>query len=84
MEGRSANDLALNLDRTAAGYPFVLTAYAIVCEDYKDDTEGALVKSYIGYISSDQGQQDAETAAGSAPLSSALAAKVKTSVDSIK
>lgn len=83
VTGRSANDLALQLDRTAAGYPFVLVSYAIVCEDYSDDNQAALVKSYIGYISSDQGQQDAQSAAGSAPLSPALAAKVKTSVDSI-
>lgn len=84
VDGRGENDQALNLDRTAAGYPFVLVAYAIVCEDYKDDNEAALVKSYIGYIASEKGQKDAEESAGSAPLSSALAAKVKTSVDSIK
>jgi phosphate transport system substrate-binding protein len=84
VEGREANDQALNLDRTAAGYPFVLVAYAIVCEDYQDDNVGALVKSYIGYISSEQGQQDAEESAGSAPLAAALSAKVKTAVDSIQ
>ncbi len=84
VEGRGDNDQALELDRTAAGYPFVLVSYAIVCEDYKDDKEAELVKSYIGYISSEQGQKDAEESAGSAPLSSAMAAKVKTSVDSIK
>lgn len=84
VEGRAQNDLALNLDRTAAGYPFVLVSYVIVCEDYKDDNEGKLVKDYIGYISSDEGQEDAKESAGSAPLADELAAKVKTSVDAIK
>ncbi|WP_432558605.1 phosphate ABC transporter substrate-binding protein PstS [Granulicoccus sp. GXG6511] len=84
VDGRADNDHALNLDRTAAGYPFVLVAYAIVCEDYQDETEANLVKDYIGYITSEEGQKHAEEAAGSAPLASDLAAKVKTSVDSIK
>ncbi|MDO5681520.1 MAG: phosphate ABC transporter substrate-binding protein PstS [Propionibacteriaceae bacterium] len=84
VDGRGDNDQALNLDRTAAGYPFVLVAYAIVCEDYKDDNEAKLVKDYIGYISSEKGQADAKESAGSAPLAAELSAKVKTSVDSIK
>ncbi|HHV22903.1 MAG TPA: phosphate ABC transporter substrate-binding protein PstS [Propionibacterium sp.] len=84
VDGRAENDHALNLDRTAAGYPFVLVAYAIVCEDYADDNEAALVKDYIGYITSEQGQKDAEEAAGSSPLASELADKVKAAVDSIQ
>jgi len=82
--GRAANDQALNLDRKAAGYPYILVSYAIVCEDYKDDATANLVKGYIGYIASDQGQRDAQATAGNAPLPSALSAKVKTAIDSIK
>lgn len=84
VEGRTEHDQALDLDRTAAGYPFVLVSYAIVCEDYKDDNEANLVKSYIGYISSDQGQKDAQQSAGAAPLASGLGGKVKSAVETIK
>lgn len=84
VAGRSANDWALNLDRAAAGYPFVLVSYAIVCEQYKDATQAGLVKAYIGYISSPQGQQDAQAAAGNAPLSTKLSDGVKAAVASVK
>ncbi len=85
VKGRSANDLALSLDRTSEGvYPAVLVSYVIVCETYKDSASAKLVKDYVGYIASAAGQQSAATAAGSAPLTSAFQAKVKASVDSIK
>ncbi len=85
IPGRAANDLAYKLDRTAEGaYPAVLVSYAIVCQTYKDSATASLVKSYVGYIASADGQQAAATAAGSAPLSADLQAKVKAAVDSIK
>jgi phosphate transport system substrate-binding protein len=82
--GRDTNDLALTLDRKAAGYPAVLVSYSIVCSQYKDATMGAGVKAFIGYITSAAGQQAAVATAGNAPLSGALAAKVQTAVASIK
>ncbi len=84
VTGRSANDLALKLDRKASGYPAVLVSYSIACTQYKDATIGAGVKAYLSYITSDAGQKDAVATAGNAPLSAALSAKVKTAVDSIK
>lgn len=85
IPGRDANDLAYKLDRTSEGaYPAVLVSYAIMCQTYKDAASAKLVKDYIGYITSADGQQAAATAAGSAPLSSDLQAKVKAAVDSIK
>ncbi len=85
IPGRDANDLAYKLDRTSEGvYPAVLVSYAIVCQTYKDANVAKLVKQYVGYIASADGQQAAATAAGSAPLSTALQATVKASVDSIK
>lgn len=85
IPGRAANDLAYSLDRTHEGvYPAVLVSYAIVCETYKDSAVAKLVKDYVGYMASADGQQAAAQAAGSAPLSSDLQAKVKTAVDSIK
>jgi phosphate transport system substrate-binding protein len=85
IAGRDANDLAFSLNRTSEGvYPAVLVSYAIVCQTYKDPAVAALVKDYVGYIASADGQKAAAQAAGSAPLSSALQQKVKTAVDSIK
>jgi phosphate transport system substrate-binding protein len=85
IAGRATNDLAYKLDRTSEGvYPAVLVSYAIVCQTYKDTATATLVKNYIGYIASSDGQQAAATAAGSAPLSTDLQAKVKAAVDSIK
>jgi phosphate transport system substrate-binding protein len=62
----------------------VLVSYALVCETYKDPAKAELVKAYIGYIASAEGQEAAAAAAGSAPLSADLQAQVKASVDSIK
>jgi phosphate transport system substrate-binding protein len=85
IPGRDANDLAYSLDRTSEGvYPAVLVSYAIVCQTYKDAGVAKLVKDYVGYIASADGQSAAAAAAGSAPLSSALQAKVKTAIDSVK
>ncbi len=85
IAGRADNDLAYKLDRTSEGaYPAVLVSYAIVCQTYKDANAAQLVKGYVGYIASAEGQKAAASAAGSAPLSSDLQAKVKTAVDSIK
>ncbi len=83
-EGRDQNDLALKLDRRAEGYPIVLVSYAIVCQTYRDAKTAEVVKAYIGYLASDEGQQAAAKAAGIAPLSPGLSAKVKTALDSVK
>lgn len=85
VSGRAEHDLAVELDRTAEGvYPFVLVAYAIVCEAYADPADAELVKAYVGYLASAEGQSSAAQAAGSAPLSAALSQAVAASVDAIK
>ena len=85
VAGRGEHDLALTLDRKAAGvYPAVLVSYALVCEAYKDANDAKLVKDFIGYVASAEGQQAAAQAAGSAPLSKSMQAKVKAAIDSIK
>lgn len=83
-EGRAPNDLALALDYKAAGYPVVLVSYALACSEYKDAAIAALVKDYLGYIASPEGQQVAADGAGSAPLSDALRQQVMTAIESIK
>lgn len=85
VEGRKEHDYALKLDRKAEGaYPIVLVAYAIVCEEYKDSKVATLVKSYVGYMVSADGQKSAQAAAGSAPLSADYQTKLKSAIDSVK
>jgi len=87
VDGRDANDLAFALDRTTTDpshYPLVLVSYSIVCSEYLDAAQGELVKAYIGYITSAEGQQVAADAAGAAPLSEDLSAKVAEALATIK
>lgn len=83
-EGRDEHDLALALDSKASGYPIVLVSYALACTDYKDDAKATLVKAYLGYIASEEGQKVAADGAGAAPLSAALREKVLAAIDSIQ
>ncbi|MET0783132.1 phosphate ABC transporter substrate-binding protein PstS [Leifsonia flava] len=87
VEGREANDLAVKLERTTTDpshYPLVLVSYAIVCPEYADAAQAELVKAYVGYIASADGQTVAADAAGSSPLSTELQGKVADVVASIK
>ncbi|MCS5714742.1 phosphate ABC transporter substrate-binding protein PstS [Herbiconiux sp. CPCC 205716] len=87
VEGREANDLAVALDRSTTDpshYPLVLVSYAIACQEYADAAQADLVKAYIGYIASEEGQQVAADAAGAAPLSADLSSKVAAAIETIK
>lgn len=87
VEGRADNDIAIALDRKTTDpthYPLVLVSYAIACDSYEDADQAALVKAYLGYITSEEGQKVAADSAGSAPLSSDLTEKVTSAIDSIK
>ncbi|MGD9607040.1 MAG: phosphate ABC transporter substrate-binding protein PstS [Leucobacter sp.] len=84
--GRTEHDLAITLDRssTADGvYPIVLVSYLIGCTQYTDAANAELVKNYFGYIVSEEGQQAAAEAAGSAPISADLRSKVETAIAAI-
>ncbi|HEY9411408.1 MAG TPA: phosphate ABC transporter substrate-binding protein PstS [Jiangellaceae bacterium] len=87
VEGRGENDLAIELarDTTESGaYPIVLVSYTVVCTSYSDAAQGELVKAFVGYIASEEGQQAAADAAGSAPISAETRTSVETALDSIK
>ncbi len=74
-----ANDLAYKIDRTttdASAYPITLVSYHIICQQYDDANERALVTEFLKYVASSDGQAAAAGAAGSAPLSAALSARV--------
>jgi phosphate transport system substrate-binding protein len=74
----------LERDTTEAGtYPIVLVSYLMACTQYDDAAQGALVKAFVSYIVSPEGQQAAATNAGSAPISDAVRAKVQPAIDAI-
>lgn len=86
VEGRAANDLAIDLDRTTTAdgtYPLVLVSYLIVCESYADSTDAQFVKEYVSYVASEEGQQTAAEGAGSAPISDATRESILTAVEAI-
>lgn len=86
VEGRSEVDMAVDLDRSteeAGAYPVVLTSYLLACQTYEDQNEADLVKGYLSYIVSDEGQQAAADAAGSAPLSDALQEEAQGIIENI-
>ena len=87
VEGRSESDLAIEVarDTTEAGvYPIVLVSYAIACTTYEDPAQAELVKGFLSYMVSEEGQQAAADAAGSAPISSNLRAQAETAVGAIQ
>jgi phosphate transport system substrate-binding protein len=65
-------------------YPIVLVSYLIGCTTYKDTNEAAVVKAYLEYAISPEGQKAAAENAGSAPLSAALTKKITPAVEAIK
>jgi phosphate transport system substrate-binding protein len=85
-EGRSDVDMAVDLDRTtteAGAYPVVLLSYLIACQTYDDANEADLVKAYLEYAISTEGQDAAKQNAGSAPLDPAVADKAKAILEKI-
>ena len=82
-----AHVFTYDLDRTtteAGAYPIVLVSYLIACTEYDSADEAALVKGYLEYVISPEGQEAAASNAGSAPLSSALTKKIEPAVAAIK
>ncbi|MDO5048568.1 MAG: phosphate ABC transporter substrate-binding protein PstS [Actinomycetaceae bacterium] len=86
VESGVEGDLGLEVNRKpedAGAYPMVMISYAIVCTTYEDEETANLVKDFIGFQVSEEGQAAAEEAAGSAPLSSTMRDEVMKSLDMI-
>jgi phosphate transport system substrate-binding protein len=84
--GRAATDMAIDIDRTtteADAYPLLLTSYLLACQTYDDAGTADLVKGFLTYILSEEGQQAAAGQAGSAPLDTTLASKATDIVSKI-
>lgn len=72
---KSATDsqLIYDVNRTddeQGAYPLLLVSYLLACPTYSDANTAAMVKGYLSYIVSQDGQKAGASAAGSAPLSS--------------
>ncbi|MGN6238503.1 MAG: phosphate ABC transporter substrate-binding protein PstS [Cellulosimicrobium cellulans] len=84
--GLHYHDLAVELDRTtteAGAYPLVLVSYAVACLNYEDEATGDLVKAFLTYISSEEGQSASASAAGNAPISEDLRTDVHAAIEAI-
>ena len=87
IEGRTEYDFGFSLDRTtteAGVYPITLVSYHIVCLEYETQEEVDLVKAFMMYVGSAEGQAAAADAAGSAPISAELSAQLEVAIDQIK
>ena len=85
-EGVSENNMAVEVDRTtteSGAYPLILLSYLLACPTYDDADEAALVKGYLTYIVSEDGQATSAEQAGSAPLDSELSSEAQGIIDAI-
>lgn len=69
---------------TKGAYPIALVSYDIACPAYKDANTAKFAKAWLTYVTSDEGQQTAASAAGSAPLPAELSSKIAKSIDAIE
>jgi phosphate transport system substrate-binding protein len=86
VEGRPEHSYAIDIprDTTAEGvYPIVLVSYILACAQYADQAQVDLVKAWLSYITSDEGQKAAAENAGSAPISADQRSQDETAINSI-
>jgi phosphate transport system substrate-binding protein len=75
--------LSIDYKTTEAGaYPIVLVTYEIVCSKGNASDNLDLLKSFLTYTASDQGQQQL-TAQGYAPLPKTVQTKVQSAIDTL-
>jgi phosphate transport system substrate-binding protein len=78
---------AYELDRKTESqgtYPIVLVSYLMACTAYGSSGEAGIVKGYLEYVISPEGQEVAAENAGSAPLTEALREKITPAVEAIE
>ncbi|MGA7756202.1 MAG: phosphate ABC transporter substrate-binding protein PstS [Ilumatobacteraceae bacterium] len=84
--GQSEFDFAIEVNRTpesADTYPIALVSYHIVCLQYDSQETVDLVKAFMAYVGSDEGQAASAESAGSAPISAEVQAEIQNTVDQI-
>ncbi|WP_298888437.1 phosphate ABC transporter substrate-binding protein PstS [uncultured Serinicoccus sp.] len=83
LEGDMALELARDTTESGA-YPIVLVSYHIACTAYDDPERANLVKDVLTYVVSEEGQQAAAEAAGSAPISEDTRQRAMDLIDTIE
>ena len=86
VDGRGDTDIAVDIDRKsseAGVYPIVLASYQMACQKYDDAAQADLVKAWLSYVISEDGQAAAAKSAGSAPLSSDFSSKAQAAIATI-
>lgn len=86
VEGRGDYDFAIEVarDTTESGnYPIVLVSYHVMCVEQPDQETVDLLRSFFGYVISEDGQQAAADTAGSAPISDALREEGQSALDAL-
>jgi phosphate transport system substrate-binding protein len=84
--GQSEFDFAIEVNRTpdtADTYPIALVSYHIVCLRYDSQETVDLVKAFMTYVGSDEGQAASAASAGSAPISPEVQAQIQASIEQI-
>ncbi len=84
---RGPGDLTVELDRTTAAagtYPIVLVSYLIGCNEYQNPEVVPMVKGFISYVVSEEGQLFAQDYAGNAPISSLSRERAQSVIESIR
>lgn len=75
----SDKSIAFELDRTTTeegAYPLILVSYILACETYDDENQADLVRNWLLYLTSQEGQEASAEGAGSAPISSDLSDEI--------
>lgn len=86
VDDASEVNLAVDIDHstTESGtYPIVLASYLLACQTYDDQNTADLVKAYLSYVISDEGQQTAAADAGNAPLPENLVTQIEAIIGNI-
>ncbi|GAA1730554.1 phosphate ABC transporter substrate-binding protein PstS [Isoptericola hypogeus] len=83
-EGTAESIYTVDLQRDLEGtYPIVLVSYMLACGTYADAATADVVKGYMSYVASEEGQQTAADTAGSAPLSADVRDAIMPSIEAI-
>lgn len=83
VEGDMALELARDTTESGA-YPIVLVSYHVACSAYDDAERANLVKDFLAYVVSEDGQAAAAEAAGSAPISESTRERALELIDTIQ
>ncbi|SEL32769.1 phosphate ABC transporter substrate-binding protein, PhoT family [Blastococcus sp. DSM 46786] len=86
VEGGGEYNYAIDIrrDTTESGnYPIVQVSYHVGCVQYDDQETADLVADFMSFVVSEEGQQAAAEAAGSAPISDGLREQAQSAIDAI-